>query len=340
MSRWPKAVLQFEDFSTDNAKMLLDRYRGHHCMFNDDIQGTAATALAGMYGAMRVMGKPKSAIKDQTFVVCGAGSAGMGVISMIMKAMLKHGLTDGQAQKRFWVLDGDGLITTKRADIPAHVLPFARADEHLEGLPLKDVIQKARPTVMLGLTGAGPIWTQDVLETFGSVAERPVIFPMSNPTSKMECTAQEAQTATKGRAIFASGSPQPAVTMDDKMILSSQANNMFIFPGLALGAYLANAATISEAMLMVAAEAIPDQLPEHVVNNSGVYPKSDNIRELSAHVALAVIKQAIDEGSCKDPKMIARVVRKSKEDMITWIGGKMYKPVYGPIVHLPPGINE
>ena len=172
---------------------LLERYRTHHCMFNDDIQGTAATALAGMFGPMRALGKKKQALNDQRFLVCGAGSAGMGVVDMIRKAMIRMGLSPEAASERFYILDGEGLITTKRRGLASHVTPFMQKDETKDRLGLVETIKYARPTVMLGLTGAGKIWTQEVLETIGKVTERPILFPMSNPISKMECSSEEAQ---------------------------------------------------------------------------------------------------------------------------------------------------
>jgi len=312
-------------------------------VFNDDIQGTAATALAGMYGAMRVMGLPKADLAKQRVVVCGTGSAGMGVIDMIAMGMQRHGLTRAEACAQFWVLDAGGLVTRRRSGLAPHVAEFAREEEEMDGMGLADVIRAVRPSALLGLTGAGRIWGPEVLSAMADATEHPIVFPMSNPTSKMECTAEQAQEHTGGRAIFASGSPQAPVQVPGAgEVASSQANNMFVFPGLALGAFLAKC-TVSDGMLMAAAGAVTDCLPESLVRRRGVYPDSNNIRMISAHVALAVLKQARNEGLIRDWKVLRRLDGDSDDDddsALRWIHRSMYVPLYGPIVTLPPGINE
>jgi len=332
MARWPNAVLQFEDFHSGVAYGLLQRYRNHHVVFNDDIQGTAACALAGIYGAMRVMGRPRAAIAEQRFVVCGKGSAGMGVVDVLARGMERHGLSRREAARRFWVLGSKGLVTTKqRGALPDYVLEFAREEEERDGMPLADVIRMARPTVLLGLTAAGKTWTAEHLAEMARLNERPIVFPMSNPTSKMECTAAEAQEHTGGRAIFAGGSPQDPVTLPDgRVVASSQANNMVIFPGLALGAHLARC-PISDDMLMVAAEAVSDALSDDVVTRGGTYPEPEDMRETASRVALAVIRQAEREGTVKAGSHVANFLGAGDAELLSFIQRSMYTPMYGPI---------
>jgi len=283
MARWPHAVLQFEDFNLAHAHPLLNRYRDHHCIFNDDIQGTAATAVSGIYGALAVQGKPVKAITEQKFVVVGAGSAGMGVVGMTALGMMKHGLTEAQAADHFWILDASGLITKARQGLTAVVEPFARLGE-ADGESLIDVVKRVKPTALIGLSGAGPIFTKEVLEAMGQFNEHPIIFPMSNPTHRMECRATDAQKCTGGRAIFASGSPQADVVMGGRTIVSSQANNLYIFPGLAFGAHLARSGRVSDLMIMAAAETLPHMIPEEDKAVGCVYPRLSNIRNISIRV--------------------------------------------------------
>lgn len=336
--RWPRAVLQFEDFSTENANNLLMRYREHHNCFNDDIQGTAATALAGIYGALRVQSKPVSAIKDMKFVVCGAGSAGMGVTDFLKIAMVQHGLSEEEARSRFYVIDDKGLVTTARSGLPAHVETFAQTSTELEGKNILETLKLVKPQVLMGLTGVGGLFTQEILKEFGSHHERPILFPMSNPTHKMECTAEEAQAACDGRAIFASGSPQPdVITKDGTTIASSQSNNMYIFPGLALGAKLLDTSMVSDGMLMAGAEAVPEMLTAADLRQGRVYPNLNNIRSISTQVASRVMTVALQEDltSISPRAQSSRVwglknliKRGDEERLKQYITMRMYRPEY------------
>ncbi|KXZ49163.1 hypothetical protein GPECTOR_23g9 [Gonium pectorale] len=300
MSRWPRAVLQFEDFSAAHAEPLLQRYRDHHTVFNDDIQGTAATALAGLYGALRVMGLPPSALAQQRVVMVGAGSAGTGVMRMIAAAMVKHGLSPEAAASRFWVLDRRGLVTTKRPELTDHIRPFARREEELDGMGLMDVV------------------------------------------NRMECTAQQAVEWTGGRAIFAGGSPQEPVAPPGggPPRPFAQANNMYLFPGIALGAFLGRTGHISDAMLVEAAEALPDMLTEEELGQGLVYPSLRGIRAISAAVALAVCTAADREDRLGGPAAEALEGRGGPAALLNFIVRSMYWPDYKSLVPLPRGVEE
>ncbi|GLC77751.1 hypothetical protein PLESTB_000959100 [Pleodorina starrii] len=341
MTRWPNAVLQFEDFSIEHAVPLLERYRKHHLVFNDDIQGTAATALAGLYGALRVLAQPASALGEQRIVCVGAGSAGMGVVRMIAAGMQKQGLSFEAAASRFWVLDYNGLITASRPDLTNFVKPFARRDASHEGESLLSVVKRVKPTILLGLAGAGRLFTEQVLSAMneGCPQQRPIIFPMSNPTSRMEATAEEAMRCTAGRAIYASGSPQPAVEMPDgRTVAVSQANNMYLFPGVALGAFLGQTRIITDRMLMAAAEELPKLVTQEDVEKGLVYPRLASIRDITASVATAVAVAAGEEG-----RLRGRMREKfalGPDALHTFISRSMFYPEYKALVHLPRGIDE
>lgn len=333
MGRWPKAVLQFEDFNTEHALPLLERYRHHHTMFNDDVQGTAAMALAGIYGAMTVLGKPPSAITEQKFVVVGAGSAGMGVISMIAQGMVDHGLSPEQAAANFWVLDNRGLITAQRPNLPPHVQRFARRDPgSTDGMSLVDTIKHAKPTALMGLSGAGRLFTPQALTLMGQLNDRPLIFPLSNPTLKMECTHEDAQKYCKGRAIFASGSPQPDVTFEGKVCAASQANNLYIFPGLALGAFLAQGNVVTDAMVMAAAKAIPEMITPEELEHGRTYPSMHDIRSISKHVAVATLKAAADEGKLLNEAAL-KAMAQGDQQLHAFVQANMFTPVYTSLVN-------
>ncbi|CAM9116094.1 unnamed protein product [Chrysoparadoxa australica] len=340
-ARWPNCLIQFEDFRTEYAKLLLDRYRHEHLCFNDDIQGTGCTALAGVLASLAVQGKPSSAIKDLTFVVCGAGSAGMALALTlwISLAMERHGLTQEEAALNFWVLDQNGLITTARSDIPEEAAPFARPEADLEGKSLLEIVKHANPGALVGLSGAGRIWDQETLKALGDGAERPLVFPMSNPTSRSECTAEEAQIATQGRAIFAAGSPFEDVEYMGKTIPSSQGNNLYIFPGLALGAKLGQARIISDGMLYAASEALAaTNKPEDLARGS-IFPGLNDIRYISRRVAAAVILQALEEGELTNAE-VEEAARQGDEALEAYIQNAMYNPVYSQLVYVPPGVLE
>ena len=282
--RWPRALVQFEDFQSKHAVKLLARYKREYLMFNDDIQGTAATVLAGLYGAMKVKGLNSHDLKDQTIVVAGAGSAGSGVLLTIRNALHKrHGLALHTANTKFFIVDQQGLITKSRHNLKEmeeqffDLSSFAAGDSALEGISLLETVKTVKPNILIGLSACGGIFTEEVLAAMKENEPNPIIFPLSNPTSRSECSAEQAQAATGGTAIFASGSPFPDVVVGGETIASSQCNNRsvsqsvsqsvcvftspacrYIFPGLALGAALGQTGVVTNAMINRAAEVRSD----------------------------------------------------------------------------------
>merc|ERR1719228_3056396 len=370
--RWPRALIQHEDFQTKHAVNLLKRYRSSYLMFNDDIQGTAATALAGIYGALKVQGLPPASLTDLKFVVCGAGSAAAGVMLTIRNAMTRrYGLSDDEAGAKFFILDENGLITKARKNLLEleenfySLTTFAEDDTTMEGMPLLEVVKNVKPSVLIGLSGCGGIFTDEVLTELnnGCQDKPPIIFPLSNPTSKAECTAEQAQRCTKGRAIFASGSPFQDVNLNGIEIASSQCNNRFIFPGLALGAALGQTGVVTNAMINASAEALVEMISEDDLARRATFPENKDIRAIAAHLATRVMTQALEEGikmknsepeetneiqmgpACGIPKLGNRKAYEAlqeggEEGLKEYIYSKMWNPEYRPLVYLPPGKGE
>merc|ERR1719362_1895776 len=346
--RWPTALVQFEDFQPKHAIKLLMRYKKEYLMFNDDIQGTAATVLAGLYGAMKVRGLAPADLKNQVFVVAGAGSAGSGVMLTIRNAIIRrHGLTKEEANRRFYIIDQDGLITKGRKnlaemeDLFYDLSSFAVDDASLEGLSLIDTINRVKPNVLIGLSAVGGLFNQEVLTAMNQNEAPPIIFPLSNPTSRSECTVQQAQEATGGRCIFASGTGFDDVEIDGKVVASSQCNNRYIFPGLALGAALGQTGVVTNAMINRAAEALVELIDQDDLARRATFPEKAEIREISCHLAAKVFMQAVDEGlTVANKEMLESLQHGGEKELKTYIYRKMWYPDYRPLVYLPPGKGE
>jgi len=324
--RWPDVLIQFEDFSSDKAQKLLNKYRHDQLCFNDDIQGTGATTLAGVFGALRAKGVPVDGLGDERIVIAGAGSAGIGVGQVLMEAMKEQGRTEEEARKAFFVVDERGLLGKERLkELSAEQRIFARDTDG--GLPLVEIIKKHKPTILLGMTAVGGLFTEEIVTEMAANCERPIIFPLSNPTTKAECTAEQAFEWTNGRCIFASGSPFDPVEMDDgRVFYPTQCNNMYVFPGIGLGATVCGAKTISDRMLYVAAEALANYVTEEELAAGKVFPHISSIRDVSHRVAVAVVEEAIREGQA------SKLTEKDKEDLGAFVSKKMYDPVYVPLV--------
>jgi len=340
--RWPRALIQFEDFQSKHAVNLLARYKTEYLMFNDDIQGTAATVLAGLYGAMKVRGLEPSDLKKQTILVAGAGSAGSGVLLTIRNAInRRHGLTMEEASRRFYIVDHNGLISKSRSNLAEmeeqfyDLSSFAVDDPDMEGMSLIDTIRKVKPNILIGLSACGGLFSEDVLKAMDQNEVPPIIFPLSNPTSRSECTAEQAQAATGGRAIFASGSPFPDVEIQGKLVASSQCNNRYIFPGLALGAALGQTGVVTNAMINRAAEALVELIDAKDLARRATFPENVDIREIGAHLAAQVFEQAVQENlKIGNKDMLESYHHGGYPELKAYIYSKMWYPNYRPLVHV------
>ncbi len=288
---FPGVLLQFEDFATENALGLLARYRDRLCTFNDDVQGTAAVALAGLYSATRITGSP---LIDQRLLFFGAGSAATGIADLVVGAMQAGGLSQQAARQQCWFFDSKGLVVQARKDLAAHKVPYAH--DHPTIGTLVDAIRAIRPTALLGLSTQGGTFTEPVLHAMAELNRRPIIFALSNPTSKSECTAAEAYRATGGNAIFASGSPFEPVEFDGRRFVPGQGNNAYIFPGLGLGVLASGARRVTDSMFHVAARTLAEIVPEEALGAGLLYPPLAEIRAVSARIAGAVALVAWREG--------------------------------------------
>ena len=339
--KWPNVLIQFEDFQFKHAMKLLNRYREELLVFNDDIQGTSAVVLAGIIGALKIQNLKPSAITKTKFVIVGAGSAGLGVIYKLHMFLQRYGLTDFEAAENFWILDQDGLITQKRLRTPSRMKKYLRKEIDDEGMSLVDVIKKYKPHSLIGLSGVGGIFTKDVLKSMKDQPEgrRPIIFPLSNPTSKSECTAEESVKYTDNQAIFGSGSPFPDVEFEGKIVKSNQTNNVYVYPGLALGAHLGKCKIITDHMIIAAAEGLAEMLGPSSIQENAIFPPLEDIRECSVHIAARVMEQAHKEGQLRNRR--AKVLLKmSIEDLKNYIRLKQWSPSYRPLVYKEPGIDQ
>jgi malate dehydrogenase (oxaloacetate-decarboxylating)(NADP+) len=313
-SVFPQAVLQLEDFATENAFRLLARYRDRLCVFDDDIQGTGAVALAGIYAAQRITGVP---LARNRFLFLGAGEAGIGIADAIVAGLVADGLGEDEARARCWFFDSRGLVVKHRLPMAEHKRPYAHdysfTDDFLAA------IRALRPTALIGVSGMPRTFTRPVIEAMAHLNERPILFALSNPTSKSECTAEEAYTWSSGRAVFASGSPFDPVDFAGRTFVSGQGNNAYIFPGVGLGAIAAGATRVTPEMFFVAARTLAAAVTTVDLDLSRIYPPLTRMREVSARIALAVAEVAWARG-------LARELR--PDDLETYLRSLMYRPGY------------
>jgi malate dehydrogenase (oxaloacetate-decarboxylating)(NADP+) len=294
---FPGALVQFEDFANHNAFRLLEKYRGRICSFNDDIQGTAAVALAGLFSAMRITGAP---LTDQKILFLGAGEAATGIADLIVSAMVANGLSREQAMRQNWLVDSQGLVVKSRANLADHKLTYAH--EHPALGDFLSAVRVLKPTAIIGVSAVGGTFTREVLEEMARINTQPIVFALSNPTSQAECTAEEAYRWTGGRALFACGSPFDPVQLNGKTYVPRQGNNSYIFPGIGLGAIACGAKAITDDMFMSAAHALAQLVTESDLEQGSLYPALPRIREVSAAIAATVADSAYRRGSASKPK--------------------------------------
>ena len=312
-SKFPKALIQFEDFLTPNAYTLLNKYKDKILCFNDDIQGTAAVSLAGVYASCRIT---NNNFADLKIMFLGAGSAATGIADLMLSAFIDAGLSKSEALKRLWFVDSKGLLVSERKDLMEHNLPYTHDHEQLNFL---DAIEAIKPHILIGATGAPGTFTEEVIQKMSAINERPVIFALSNPTSKAECTAEQAYSWSKGQAIFASGSPFTPVTLDGQTFQPGQGNNAYVFPGLGLGAIMANAKTIPDELFLVAAKTLASLIQEDNLKVGALYPRLTEIRNISLEIATAVAEKAYDLEVAQNEK---------PADLKQYIADYMYNPAY------------
>ena len=311
---FPGVLIQFEDFGNINAFRLLDKYRNEVCCFNDDIQGTGAVALSGIIGSLRITGEKLS---DQRLLFLGAGEAGIGTADSFVAALVEEGVSVEAARKQCWFVDTQGLLTADREKIADHKLRYARKQPPIDNF--LEAVKTLKPTAILGLSGQPGSFPKEVIEAMAEINKRPIIFALSNPTSKAECTAEQAYVWSKGRAIFASGSPFDSVKVRNKTHVPGQGNNVYIFPGVGLGAIVSKAAHVTDEMFLAAAHSLAKQVSEADLAMGSVYPSLARIRDVSALIAYEVAKIAFEKGlaQCEEP-----------EDLMAEIHKHMFQPVY------------
>jgi len=311
---YPDAVIQLEDFGTTNAFQLLEQYRNQVCLFDDDIQGTGAVALAGVIGALRKTG---GQLAEQKILFLGAGEAGIGIADSFVAALGEQGVPPEQARKRCWFVDTRGLLVAGRKNIPNHKKPYAHEHEHVDDL--LQAVKALQPTAILGLSGQPGTFTRKVVEAMAKINDRPIIFALSNPTSQAECTAEQAYGWSDGRAIFASGSPFDPVKLGNQTFTPGQGNNAYIFPGVGLGAIVSGAQVVTDEMFLAAAHSLANQVTESDLERGRVYPSLSRIRQVSALIAYDVARIVYDKGLTK---------KKKPDDIMADIREYMYQPVY------------
>jgi len=301
--RWPHVLLQWEDFAGSNAARLLARYRDQLCTFNDDIQGTAAVAAATLISAINVTGAP---LEQQRIAIVGFGSAGIGITNLLAQFMQDTGLTEEEARSRFYAIDRYGLITEKGEDVRPEQLPYARKEQEVQSwrqangeIGLLDVVRHGKPTVLIGVSGQPGVFTEQVVREMAKYTTRPVIFPLSNPTSRSEATPQDLMQWTDGKALIGTGSPFEPVSAGGREVAITQTNNSYIFPGLALGILASKAKRVTDTMVKAAAQELVRHLPTQKDKQASLLPPLSEARQLGRWIGQAVGRQAIQDGQAQ-----------------------------------------
>ncbi len=326
LERWPHALLQWEDFARANAGRMLQRYRDRLCTFNDDIQGTAAVAAGTLLAAVKVTGQP---IRDQRIAIVGAGSAGIGIANLLLRVMVDAGLPEAEARQRFYGIDRDGLLVEGMPGVLDFQRPFAQSPaavsrwrrEYADMIGLADVVANAKPTVLIGVSGQPGIFSEHIIRQMASAVARPIIFPLSNPTSRSEATPQDLTAWTAGRAVIGTGSPFAPVVRDGRSFAVDQTNNAYVFPGIGLGVLAVSARRVTDGMFVAAAKVLADISPAARDVQAALLPPVAQLREVAFAVAKAVARQARAEGQCEPF---------DDEELDGLIARKMWSPVYRP----------
>jgi malate dehydrogenase (oxaloacetate-decarboxylating)(NADP+) len=311
---FPGVLIQFEDFANHSAFRLLHKYRDDACVFNDDIQGTAAVALAGLFSALRVSG---GKLRDQRLLFLGAGEAATGIADLVVSAMMAEGATEAEALGRNWLVDSRGLVVGGRAGLSGHKLRYGH-----DQAPIADfvtAIKTLKPTMIVGVAAVGGAFTPEVLRAMAELNERPIVFALSNPTSKAECSAEDAYRYTDGRALFACGSPYDPVKLNGRTFVPRQGNNSYIFPGVGLGVIASGSRLVTDEMFMAAAHSLADCVNKDDLDQGSLYPALPRIREVSARIAVAVAQVAFQRGLADGPP---------PNDLIGHVQSQMYDPFY------------
>ena len=311
---WPKVLIQFEDFANTNAFRLLEQWRDKICTFNDDIQGTAAVTLAGLFSALRITRRP---LADQKILFLGAGEAGIGIADLIVSAMVDEGTRLEDARKKCWFVDSKGLVVKGREGLAEHKLRYAH--EFPFAPDFLAAVYALEPTAIIGVSTIAKSFNQGVIEAMSKLNERPMVFALSNPTSKAECSAAEAYTWSKGRAIYASGSPFPPFVYEGRTFVPGQGNNSYIFPGVGLGVVACQAKRVTDRMFAQAAKTLASQVLKSDLDMGRIYPSLTRIREVSAHIGAAVAEVAFNDG-------LARVEKPAQ--VLDLVKSKMWEPRY------------
>jgi malate dehydrogenase (oxaloacetate-decarboxylating)(NADP+) len=309
---FPGVIVQFEDFANHNAFRLLRRYRDRVSCFNDDIQGTASVAVAGVLSALRVTRQPMT---EQTFLCLGAGEAATGISDLLVNAMIEAGLDEPAARARCWMVDSRGLVVAGRGELAEHKRPYAHVHE-----PVPDFIgavRALRPTAIIGVGAAPGAFDAAVVREMSRVNERPIVFALSNPTSKAECTAEQAYAWSEGRALYASGSPFDPVTLPDgRRCVPRQGNNSYIFPGVGLALVVAGATRVTDSMFLAAARTLARCTSQADLDQGSLYPPLSAVRDVSARIAVDVVEIALRDGlaTIERPDDIGEVIRAEMYD--------------------------
>jgi len=324
INKFPNVLLQWEDFAKNNASRLLERYRDRLCTFNDDIQGTGAVTLAGLLAAMNVAG---SKISNQRIGVLGAGSSATGISDQIVSAMISEGLTEKDARSAIWLVDSQGLVHTGRTGLEPFKQKYAQDATRLgdwqlssaDHITLLDVIKNVKPSILLGTSAQPGAFTEEIIREMAKHIERPVIFPLSNPTSKSEAVPTDLINWTGGRALVATGSPFPPVAFENRLISIGQCNNAFVFPGVGLGVIASGARRVTNEMFVAAARALAEFSPTLQDPTASLYPALEGVRKVSRRVALAVAGEALRLGLTD---------ARSTEELEQRVDAKMWIPRY------------